>query len=91
MKIAVFWDMMLYSVVGRLFKVRVKVILQPAVSRSVCPGVRAQLALVTDFSFSFKFSLEFRVCYFYGALSDERTGLYFTVAAWPHQHSPSQV
>jgi hypothetical protein len=56
-------------------QVKVKVTLRLTVSQSVCLGVEPNLGLLTrDFSFSF-FSIT--VLSLWGALSDERSGLYF--------------
>jgi hypothetical protein len=60
-----------------LAEVEVKVKLRPTVSRPVRLGVRhpSQTAGLL----------------FCSALSDERTCLYFTIAAGPHQSSPTRV
>jgi hypothetical protein len=60
-------------------KVKVKVILQLTVGQSLCQGIEPILALVTRYYFLSEgfFSLKFAVLPFWGALSDERSGLSF--------------
>jgi hypothetical protein len=60
--------------------------LRPTVSRPVCLGVQPHLGPKTRFLLLSVASL-----LMWGALSDERTGLWFTIAADPCQRSDSQV
>jgi hypothetical protein len=68
-------------------KVKVKVMLRPTVSRPVCLGVEPHLGLMTSYLLLFdSYGLVF-----WGALSDERTGLSFVYAGGPSQRSHSWV
>jgi hypothetical protein len=59
-------------------QVKVKVTLQLTVSQSLCQGIEPILGLVTRFYFlSEGCFLKFAVLSFWGALSDERSGLSF--------------
>jgi hypothetical protein len=64
-------------------QVKVKLILRPTVSRSVClpSGAHGQISITAR---------QLRVCRCGGALSDERTGLSFTTSAGPRQRSHSR-
>jgi hypothetical protein len=76
------------SWIGLAF-VKVKVILRPTVSRSIRLGVRHPSGNRDQF-FPFSlwlFLIEFRVCWCGGALSEEKSGLYFSVFAGTHEHS----
>jgi hypothetical protein len=70
------------------FKIKVKVTLWPTVSRPVClgfkhpPGVYDQIFVTVR---------QLRRLLMWGALSDERTCLPFTIAAGPRQSSHSRV
>jgi hypothetical protein len=72
-----------------LLKVKVKVTLRSTVSQSVSKswcrapcGAQDQLLLTV---------LQLRFCFLWGALSDERTGLFFAYTAGPCQRGPSRV
>jgi hypothetical protein len=62
-------------------RAKVKVMLRPTVSRSVCLGVKPHLEL--------KLSQTVAGLLMWGAQFDERTGPSFTIAAGPHQRSHS--
>jgi hypothetical protein len=66
---------------------KVKVTLRLTVSQSVSPGVEPHLGLMTRYLLLF----EVTVLFFWGAQSDERTGLSFVFAAGPRQRSVSRV
>jgi hypothetical protein len=71
---------------------QVKVILRTTVSRLVCPGVRPQSEIVTNVSFSLKFSLD--SCGFvilWSLLWWQVCSLQVAVAVWPRQRSRSWV
>jgi hypothetical protein len=69
------------------FKFKVKVILRLTVSQSVSFCVEPHLGLMTRYFLLFgSYGL-----FLWGALSDERTGLSFTIAADPRQRSHSRV
>jgi hypothetical protein len=57
-------------------RARVRVSLQLTVSQSVCLGVEPHLGLMTKYLFIY-FLWKLRSCQFWGALSDERSGLSF--------------
>jgi hypothetical protein len=65
------------------FKVKVKVTLRLTASQSVSLGVEPRLDIY--------YSLKVTVLFFWGALSDERTGLSYVYAAGPRQRSYSWV
>jgi hypothetical protein len=75
------------ATLSRLNQVRVKVILRPTVSRSVCLGVKPRLGPKA------RFLLLSDSCDFVhvGVPLDERTGLSFINAAGPRQRSPSRI
>jgi hypothetical protein len=60
------------------------VILRPTVSRSVCFGVKPPSGAYDQNRITVR---QLWVCWCGGALSDERTGLWFTIAAGPRQSS----
>jgi hypothetical protein len=73
-------------------KVKVKVILRPTVSRPVRPGVRhPYLTRNQFFPFVLWFSLTVSGLLMWGALSDEKSGLYFSVFSRHRQRSLSQI
>jgi hypothetical protein len=69
-------------------RVTVTVTLRLTVSQSVSLGVEPHLGLMTRY-FHYRFTIT--VWFLWGALSDERTGLFFVCAAGPCQRSLSQV
>jgi hypothetical protein len=69
------------------WQVKVKVTLRLTVSQSVSLGVEPHLGSLPDIYYS----LTVTVLFWWGALSDERTGLSFEYAAGPRQHSHSRV
>jgi hypothetical protein len=71
-----------------LSQVKVKVTLRLTVSQSVNLGVEPHLRLMTRYLF---LSWQLRYCFLWGALSDERLGLYFIYATGLCQRSLSQV
>jgi hypothetical protein len=85
----IFWEVVVWDVVK--VKVKVKVILRPTVSQPVRlgtrhpPGTRDQF-----FSFSI-FFLTVSGLLMWSALSDEKSGLYFSVFAGHRQRSLSQI
>jgi positive regulator of sigma E activity len=72
----------------RTNSVKVEVTLRLTVSQSVSLGIEPHLGLVTRYLFFF---LQLRVCFLWGALSDERTGLSFVYAAGSCQRSLCRV
>jgi hypothetical protein len=67
---------------GFKVKVKVNIMLRPTVSRPAFLCVKPHLGPKTRFLL-----LSFADLFMWGALSDERTGLSFTIAADPRQHS----
>jgi hypothetical protein len=66
---------------------KVKVMLRPTVSRPVCLGIK-HLSRANDQIFITQAGAGL---FLWGAVSDERTGLLFTIAAGPRQRSRSRV
>jgi hypothetical protein len=86
-----FFPWQLYSLDSRLLSYdscKVKVTLRLTVSQSVSLGVEPHLGLMTKYLLLFD---SYGIVLFWGALSDERTGLYLVYAAGPCQASLYRV
>jgi hypothetical protein len=65
--------------------------LQPTVSRPVCLGIKHPSGLMTRFLLPYGIRRTVAGLLIWGALSDERMGLSFTLASGPSQRSHSRV
>jgi hypothetical protein len=71
-----------------LFLIRLSVILRRTVSQPVCLGIKHPSGA---YDLNFFTVRQLLVCWCWGALSDDRTGLSFTIAPHPRQRSHFRV